>query len=101
MATAGRISGVAIQALRCPGRDHVDDKGGRPPSRALGRRHVPTAIGSRLRTHVGRRRYYDATRESMFFGEVPDFAEILSVLGGFEEDFNSPPHREVRAEPQS
>ena len=35
------------------------------------------------------RRDYDAMRESMFFGEVPDFAEILSVVGRFEEDFNS------------
>lgn len=34
-------------------------------------------------------RDYDAMRESMFFGEVPDFAEILAVVGRFEKDFNS------------
>jgi hypothetical protein len=28
-------------------------------------------------------------RESMFFGEVPDFAEILTVVRRFEEDFNA------------
>jgi hypothetical protein len=35
------------------------------------------------------RRDYDAMRESMFFGQVPAFAEILAVVGQFEEDFNS------------
>lgn len=44
------------------------------------------------------RRDYDAMRESMFFGEVPDFAEILAVVGRFEEDFNSRRHRDF--EPQ-
>jgi hypothetical protein len=39
------------------------------------------------------RRDYDAMRESMFFGEVPEFAEILAVVGRFEEDFNSRRHR--------
>ena len=47
------------------------------------------------------RRDYDAMRESMFFGEVPDFAEILTVVSRFEEDFNSPRHRDAKAEPQS
>jgi hypothetical protein len=47
------------------------------------------------------RRDYEAMRESMFFGEVPDFAEILSVVGRFEEDFNSLQHREAGTEPQS
>ena len=46
------------------------------------------------------RRDYDAMRESMFFGEVPDFAEILSVVGRFEEDFNSPRRHDAEAEPQ-
>jgi hypothetical protein len=46
------------------------------------------------------RRDYDAMRESMFFGDVPDFAEILSVVGRFEEHFNSSRHRKVGAEPQ-
>lgn len=36
------------------------------------------------------RRDYDAMRESMFFGETPDFAEVLAVVGRFEEGFNSP-----------
>ena len=35
------------------------------------------------------RRDYDAMRESMFFGEVPDFAEILVVVAGFEARFNA------------
>jgi len=35
------------------------------------------------------RRDYDAMRESMFFGEVPDFADILSVVSQFEQGFNS------------
>ena len=34
-------------------------------------------------------RDYDAMRESMFFGETPDFAEILAVVSRFEEGFNS------------
>ncbi len=34
------------------------------------------------------RRDYDAMRESMFFGEVPDFAEIVDVVGRFQEAFN-------------
>ena len=38
------------------------------------------------------RRDYDAMRDSMFFGEAPEFAEILAVVGGFEEDFNSTRH---------
>ncbi len=40
-------------------------------------------------------------RESMFFGEVPDFAEILAVVGRFEEDFNSPRRHDADVEPQS
>ena len=32
------------------------------------------------------RRDYDAMNESMFFGEAPEFAEILAVVGRFEED---------------
>ena len=39
------------------------------------------------------RRDYDAMRESMFFGEAPEFAEILAVVSRFEEDFNSHRHR--------
>jgi hypothetical protein len=27
-------------------------------------------------------------RESMFFGEVPTFDEVLAVVAGFEERFN-------------
>jgi hypothetical protein len=46
------------------------------------------------------RRDYDAMRESMFFGEVPDFAEILTVVNRFEEDFNAPRHHDTEAEPQ-
>jgi len=38
------------------------------------------------------RRDYDAMRESMFFGEAPEFAEILAVVSRFEEDFNSRRH---------
>ncbi len=45
------------------------------------------------------RRDYDAMRESMFFGEVPDFAEILTVVNRFEEDFNSPRHHDAEPEP--
>lgn len=40
------------------------------------------------------RRDYDAMRDSMFFGETPEFAEILTAVGRFEEDFNSPRHRD-------
>jgi hypothetical protein len=36
------------------------------------------------------RRDYDSMRESMFFGEVPEFNEILAVVAGFEDTFNSP-----------
>ncbi len=46
------------------------------------------------------RRDYDAMRESMFFGEVPDFAEILSVVGRFEEDFNSAQRHDAESEPK-
>lgn len=35
------------------------------------------------------RRDYDAMRDSMFFGETPEFAEILAVVGQFEKGFNS------------
>ncbi len=31
---------------------------------------------------------YDAMREAMFFGDVPDFSEILRVVGEFEKRFN-------------
>ncbi len=31
---------------------------------------------------------YEAMRETMFFGETPDFAEILSIVGTFESRFN-------------
>ena len=34
-------------------------------------------------------RDYDAMRESMFFGEAPEFAEILRVVGEFEQRFNA------------
>ena len=33
---------------------------------------------------------YAAMRETMFFGEAPDFDEILSVVGDFERSFNQP-----------
>ncbi len=46
------------------------------------------------------RRDYDAMRESMFFDEVPDFAEILSVVGRFERKFNSPRGNDAEAELQ-
>lgn len=46
------------------------------------------------------RRHYDAMRESMFFDEVPDFAEILSVVGRFERNFNSPRGHDAEAELQ-
>jgi predicted nucleotidyltransferase component of viral defense system len=44
-------------------------------------------------------RDYEAMRESMFFGEVPDFAEILAVVSRFEDTFNSPRHDDADAEP--
>lgn len=31
---------------------------------------------------------YDAMREAMIFGETPEFAEILRVVGDFERQFN-------------
>jgi len=31
---------------------------------------------------------YEAMREAMFFGETPDFNDILSVVGDFERRFN-------------
>lgn len=34
------------------------------------------------------RQDYNAMRESMFFGTVPDFNEILDVVGDFEREFN-------------
>jgi len=33
-------------------------------------------------------RDYDAMRETMFFGETPEFIEILDVVGDFERQFN-------------
>lgn len=45
------------------------------------------------------RRDYDAMRESMFFGEVPDFAEILTVVSRFEEDFNAGRHHGAEPHP--
>ena len=45
-------------------------------------------------------RGYLSMRESMFFGEVPDFAKILTVVGRFEEDFNSPRRHDAGVEPQ-
>lgn len=33
-------------------------------------------------------RDYDVMRESMFFGETPEFVEILEVVGEFEQKFN-------------
>lgn len=35
------------------------------------------------------RQDYDAMRESMFFGEAPEFDEILAVVSRFEQEFNS------------
>ena len=32
---------------------------------------------------------YEAMRESMFFGETPEFATILGVVGKFEREFNA------------
>jgi hypothetical protein len=34
-------------------------------------------------------RDYEAMRESMFFGEAPEFDEILAVVRGFEDRFNA------------
>jgi hypothetical protein len=34
-------------------------------------------------------RDYEAMRETMFFGEPPEFAEILNVVGDFERRFNT------------
>jgi len=34
------------------------------------------------------RKDYDAMRGPMFFGETPDFDEILRVVGDFEQRFN-------------
>ena len=34
------------------------------------------------------RRDYDAMRKEMFFGEVPKFDEILSIINKFEQEFN-------------
>jgi hypothetical protein len=33
-------------------------------------------------------RCHEAMREAMFFGETPDFDEILVVVGDFERRFN-------------
>jgi hypothetical protein len=46
------------------------------------------------------RRDYAAMRESMFFGEVPDFADILTVVSRFEEHFNALRRHDAEAEPQ-
>lgn len=34
------------------------------------------------------RRDYQAMNDAMFFGEVPDFSEVLRVVGNFERQFN-------------
>ena len=34
------------------------------------------------------RQDYEAMREAMFFGDTPEFAEILRVIGDFERRFN-------------
>ena len=44
-------------------------------------------------------RDYDAMRDSMFFGETPEFAEILAVVSRFEEDFNSTRQRNFEPQP--
>ena len=36
-------------------------------------------------------RDYEAMREPMFFGETPNFAEILAGVGDFERRFNKTP----------
>ena len=33
---------------------------------------------------------YKEMRKEMFYGEVPDFDEILKVVGAFEQSFNQP-----------
>jgi hypothetical protein len=38
---------------------------------------------------TGWRRDYDAMQDEMFFGEVPTFDQILSVVGEFESEFNN------------
>ena len=35
------------------------------------------------------RRDYDAMRESMFFGEAPEFDEVVEVVRRFQETFNT------------
>ncbi len=45
------------------------------------------------------RRDYDAMRESMFFGEAPEFSDILAAVGRFEEDFNSGRHHGAEPHP--
>jgi hypothetical protein len=34
------------------------------------------------------RQDYNAMRGEMFFGDVPDFDEILKIVGYFEKEFN-------------
>lgn len=34
------------------------------------------------------KRDYNAMREEMFFGEPPDFDEMMAVIRQFEEEFN-------------
>lgn len=45
------------------------------------------------------RRDYDAMRESMFFGETPEFSAILATVGRFEEDFNAGRHHGAEPHP--
>jgi predicted nucleotidyltransferase component of viral defense system len=42
------------------------------------------------------KRDYDAMRESMFFGDAPEFDEILAVVAGLEERFNATAGRGLR-----
>lgn len=35
------------------------------------------------------RRDYDAMRDAMFFGDAPDFTDVLAAVGRFEKDFNA------------
>ena len=43
-----------------------------------------------MRAHMATwQRDYDAMRESMFFGETPEFIEILDPIGDFETRFNA------------
>lgn len=44
-------------------------------------------------------RDYDAMRDSMFFGEAPEFTEILALVSRFEEGFNSGRHRDLEPQP--